>query len=110
MPFVLFMYYCLRAYICCMYITPSKSLQDITNDEYFWCHEWEAHGTCALGVGKIQSEFDFFSTVLDLFENKLNYDKYVLAKQKILPSKTKYYWVRLRVTEHNNNVINVLCC
>ena len=88
-----------------MYITPSKSLQDITNDEYFWCHEWEAHGTCALGVGKIQNEFDFFSTVLDLFENKLNYDKYVLAKQNILPSTKKCYWVRLRVNEHNDNVI-----
>ena len=48
-------------------------------------HEWLKHGTCS-GM-KIET---FFSTVLGLFENGLNYAK-ILNKSGILPSKTQAY-------------------
>ncbi|CAI8009398.1 Ribonuclease T2 [Geodia barretti] len=70
------------------------SHEHLSGSEYFWCHEWEAHGTCACEVKHIQGEFDFFQTVLELFEHQMNYDQYVLAKHGIVPSTTHPYRVR----------------
>ncbi|CAI8009394.1 Ribonuclease T2 [Geodia barretti] len=69
------------------------SHEHLSGSEYFWCHEWEAHGTCACEVKHIQGEFDFFQTVLELFEHQMNYDQYVLAKHGIVPSTTHPYRV-----------------
>ena len=41
----------------------------------------------------MNTELKFFKTVLGLFEDKMNYDQYVLAKHDIFPSKTYPYSV-----------------
>jgi ribonuclease I len=71
----------------------SNSTEHLSGNESFWCHEWEAHGTCACGVEHIHREFDFFRKVLGLFESQMNYDQYVLAKHGIFPSTTRPYRV-----------------
>ena len=79
------------------------SCQNRSENEYLWCHEWDKHGTCASGsVQQINTEFDFFSKVLDLFEGSMNYDKYVLAKHDIIPSTSKPYTVHLQHYNTNN--------
>lgn len=54
-------------------------------------HEWEKHGTCS-GM----EEHEFFSKVLSLFDNGLNYGA-VLNKYGIVPSHTKTYEVCLLI-------------
>jgi len=52
----------------------------------FWKHEWEKHGTCAVGLPNIKSESDYFSSTLSLR------DKYdlgaILAQSSIVPDDT----------------------
>ena len=56
-----------------------------------WCHEWLKHGTCASGIQDMRTEHGYFSTVLWLYETRLNFDKFVLAKHNIVPSTTQTY-------------------
>lgn len=58
-----------------------------------WCHEWLKHGTCASGIAEMSTERRFFLKVLSLFQERMNYDKFVLAKYNIHPSKTQTYQV-----------------
>ena len=55
-------------------------------------HEWLKHGTCATGVSSMDSEHDFFSTVLSLFEDRYNYVS-ALKSHGITPSNTTAYSV-----------------
>ncbi|XP_032666043.1 ribonuclease Oy isoform X2 [Odontomachus brunneus] len=49
----------------------------------FWKHEWYKHGTCAVTIKDMDSEFKYFQTGLKLLNtyNMIN----VLAKENILP-------------------------
>lgn len=58
-----------------------------------WCHEWLKHGTCATGIPQMSTERGFFLVVLNLFQEKMNYDTFVLAKYGIHPSTTRSYQV-----------------
>jgi ribonuclease T2 len=55
----------------------------------FWQHEWEKHGTCALGLPQIKSEFDYFNTTLGLRDH---YDfGPMLAGANVVPDDTIMY-------------------
>ena len=43
----------------------------------------------------MSTELGFFTTVLTLFEKRMNYDTFVLAKCGVVPSKTQSYKVKL---------------
>lgn len=51
----------------------------------FWKHEWDKHGTCAVTIKDLDSEFKYFQTGLKLLNtyNMIN----MLAKTNILPGK-----------------------
>lgn len=51
----------------------------------FWKHEWDKHGTCAIGIESLNNEFNYFKTALKLLDNYNMID--VLAKANILPGK-----------------------
>ncbi|KAG1328265.1 ribonuclease 2 [Cocos nucifera] len=53
----------------------------------FWAHEWEKHGTCSFPV--IQDEYDYFSTVLDLY-SKYNVTR-ILSSAGILANNGDRY-------------------
>ena len=78
--------------IAILYFSINSCKHSSSENEYLWCHEWGKHGTCATaGLQEIHNEFDFFSKVLHLFNNYLNYDKFVLAKHGVTPSHSKPY-------------------
>lgn len=64
----------------------------ITNESFdsFWSHEWLKHGTCATGISALSTERGFFTTVLSLLEQKLNYTQ-ALEEYGIKPSNTTTY-------------------
>lgn len=64
----------------------------ITNESFdsFWSHEWLKHGTCATGISALSTERGFFTTVLSLLEQKLNYTQ-ALEDYGIKPSNTTTY-------------------
>ncbi|KYN06507.1 PREDICTED: ribonuclease Oy [Cyphomyrmex costatus] len=49
----------------------------------FWKHEWDKHGTCAISVQELNSEFKYFQTALKLLDNYNMIN--ILAKANILP-------------------------
>lgn len=49
----------------------------------FWKHEWDKHGTCAMTVQALNSEFKYFQVALNLLDKYNMID--VLAKANILP-------------------------
>lgn len=51
----------------------------------FWKHEWDKHGTCAIGAKTVHNEFDYFQTGLKLLDTYNMID--VLAKANILSGK-----------------------
>ncbi|XP_011637517.1 ribonuclease Oy [Pogonomyrmex barbatus] len=51
----------------------------------FWKHEWDKHGTCALTVKALNSEFNYFRGALNLLDKYNMID--VLEKANILPGK-----------------------
>jgi len=52
----------------------------------FWKHEWEKHGTCALGLPQIKSESDYFNLTLGLRDD---YDfGSILELKSIVPDDT----------------------
>jgi len=57
--------------------------------ESFWKHEWEKHGTCALNLPQIRSEFDYFNVSLNL-RNLYDFGP-VLSQLSIVPSDTLLY-------------------
>lgn len=58
-------------------------------DESFWSHEWSKHGTCASEYYSMRSQYDFFSTVLDIKFHTPLYQ--MLATKGIVPSNSKTY-------------------
>jgi ribonuclease I len=52
----------------------------------FWKHEWNKHGTCAVTIKALDSEYNYFLTGLKLLDtyNMIN----VLAKANILPGQS----------------------
>ena len=63
------------------------------------------HGTCATGISSMETEREFFSTVLSLHE-KMNFTK-ILTDNDIFPSYDKTYRV---ATSHNCNYTSNICC
>lgn len=61
--------------------------------QYLWCHEWLKHGTCASSIREMNTEHGYFSTVLSLYEDRMDFETYVLEKQNIYPSTDKPYQV-----------------
>ena len=55
-------------------------------------HEYLKHGTCCTGISCLSTEHDYFSTVLDLFEQHLNYGE-ILDSHGVKPSNTTTYEV-----------------
>ena len=53
------------------------------------------HGTCATSIHELSTMNGFFSTVLSMFEKKMDYDTFVLAKHGIVPSLTHSYQVNI---------------
>ena len=52
-------------------------------------HEWDKHGTCALGVPSINNQQDYFGVTLKLREN---FDfTHILEKSKIVPGANSSY-------------------
>ncbi|XP_011340907.1 ribonuclease Oy isoform X2 [Ooceraea biroi] len=49
----------------------------------FWKHEWDKHGTCAITVQALNSEYNYFLAALNLLDTYNMID--VLAKASILP-------------------------
>ena len=68
-----------------------QSCSDLPGNQFIWCHEWEKHGTCAYQIPDLNTERKFFSGVLKLFVEKMNYDTHVLAKHGIVPSTAQPY-------------------
>lgn len=64
---------CLIRTVCFIYISPPRS------------HEWLKHGTCAAAVSSMQTENEFFSTVLGLHEKPMNFTA-LLSSQGVHPS------------------------
>merc|ERR1711991_646338 len=59
------------------------------DNEAFWAHEYEKHGTCAAVLPSLKTEYDFFSSVLQL---NTKYDLIsALADADIYPSWDKTY-------------------
>lgn len=55
----------------------------------FWQHEWDKHGTCALGLSGIKCESDYFNATLALRDN---YDLSTLMKDSgVIPDDTLLY-------------------
>ena len=50
------------------------------------------HGTCATGISSMETEREFFSTVLSLHEQQMNFTK-MLTDNDIFPSYDNTYWV-----------------
>ena len=92
-----------------------KSCSDLPGNQFIWCHEWEKHGTCANQIPDLNTERKFFSGVLKLFVEKMNYDTHVLAKHGIVPSTTQPYPVIPICTHtttscrYNNDYYTISC-
>lgn len=57
--------------------------------ESFWKHEWEKHGTCALGLPTISNESDYFNTTLGLRDH-FDFGP-ILKGSAIVPDDDKLY-------------------
>lgn len=57
--------------------------------ESFWQHEWEKHGTCALGLPNISDESGYFNTTLGLRDH-FDFGP-ILKGSSIVPDDTKLY-------------------
>ena len=64
----------------------------IVFDFHIRSHEYLKHGTCCTGISCLSTEHDYFSTVLDLFAQHLNYGD-ILDSHGIKPSNTTTYKV-----------------
>lgn len=47
---------------------PRYSCGGHSGDDWFWEHEWQRHGRCAVKTGEFHTEHDYFKKVLDLYE------------------------------------------
>jgi len=55
----------------------------------FWSHEWDKHGTCAESVSSMGSEYDYFSSAINL---QTKYDSVTaLAASSITPNSDNWY-------------------
>lgn len=60
-------------------------IQNGSNPNSFWKHEWNKHGTCAVAIKSLNNEFNYFQEGLKLLDKYNMID--VLAKANILPGK-----------------------
>ncbi|XP_034187745.1 ribonuclease Oy [Osmia lignaria lignaria] len=60
-------------------------VQEGTESSSLWQHEWNKHGTCAVVIEQLNTEYKYFAKGLNLLAT---YDmKHVLAKANIIPGK-----------------------
>ena len=54
--------------------------------DYFWNHEWTKHGTCAMQLSALNSQFKYFNK--GILRNKKLISDLETARKTMLPSKT----------------------
>lgn len=74
---------------------PSMVFPDnVPNNDKFWKHEWEKHGSCALGLPGMNNLTSYFSKSLELM-SQINVGK-ILAESGIVPGRTEYQYEEIR--------------
>jgi len=61
-------------------------IQNGSKPYIFWKHEWDKHGTCAVTIKALDSEYNYFLTGLKLLDTYNMID--ILAKANILPGQS----------------------
>ncbi|XP_012935047.1 ribonuclease Oy [Aplysia californica] len=69
-------------------LTQWPNLDSESKTTELWSHEWEKHGTCAVSVSRLSTEFDYFNVTLGI-HGALNTTG-ALAKRGITPSDDPY--------------------
>ncbi|XP_075556098.1 ribonuclease Oy-like isoform X3 [Dermacentor variabilis] len=98
-------------------LTPLVPLLDLywpsltsTNNNVFWKHEWQKHGTCATVVPQLDGLYNFFNSTLSLYL-QYNITEYLLNSGVVPTSKKTYQLQTIKDALHDDikEAANFVC-